>query len=80
MKALRDIGCSVDIRHANDLDVGFRGRNMRLEVKDGSKPPSARKLTETQVKIRDNWRGHWAVVTSVDEAIAEVLRHTKGEF
>jgi hypothetical protein len=41
-----------------------------LEVKDGAKPPSARKLTPEQ----EEWHRHWpvAVVTSVDEALRAV--------
>lgn len=43
-----------------------------LEVKDGSKPPSERKLTPAQVKFHAEWKGWISVVTSVDEALAAV--------
>lgn len=57
-----------------DLLVGFRGKTALLEVKDGEKPPSARKLTPAEQKFFDEWRGGTlAVVNSVDEAIAVVL-------
>jgi hypothetical protein len=41
-----------------DLLCGFRGRLFLLEVKDGNKVPSARKLTQAQV----DWHAIWADV------------------
>lgn len=75
--ALRAVGATVQPLHAvgqgcPDLLVGYRGQNYLLEVKDGSKPPSARKLTPDQVSWHDTWRGRAAVVASVDEAFAAV--------
>lgn len=77
VKALRAIGCSVTETSGvgggfPDLAVGFRKRTTLLEVKDGSKPPSARELTPDQVLWHISWRGQVAVVTSVEEAIAAV--------
>lgn len=43
-----------------------------LEVKDGAKPPSARKLTDDQVKFHAKWGGPIHVVTSVGEALRAV--------
>lgn len=43
-----------------------------LEVKDGAKPPSARKLTPDQVKFHAKWGGPIHVVTSVAEALRAV--------
>ena len=57
-----------------DLLVGFRGRNYLLEVKDPSKPKADRQLTPDQVKFRDNWNGHYAVVETVEQAIAELMK------
>lgn len=74
--ALRKAGCSVQslaaIGHGcPDLLVGRRGwRNLfLLEVKDGSKSPSRRKLTEDQVRWRAKWNSPVYTVTSVDEAL-----------
>lgn len=49
-EALRSCGATVQLIHTvgkgcPDLLVGFGGINLLLEVKDGSKPPSKRKLT-----------------------------------
>ncbi len=79
VKALRDIGASVADTSAvgdgfPDLVVGFRGRNFVVEVKDGKKPPSARKLTEAQEAFLMGWRGHWACVMSEADAIELVTR------
>ena len=79
VKALRAIGASVfDTSRVGggypDLTVGFRGRNWLLEVKDGRRPPSERRLTAAQELFVQQWRGHWACVTSADEAIELVTR------
>lgn len=38
-----------------------------IEIKDGSKPPSARKLTEDEQKFKDNWHGNYEIVLSVED-------------
>lgn len=54
-----------------DLLVWFGGRCMIVEVKDGKKPPSARKLTEAEQKFHDEYPGdNLFIVNSVDEALA----------
>ena len=53
-----------------DLLVGWNGRTCLLEIKDGSKPPSQRKLTEDQMRFHRDWRGgSIAIVDSVDAAL-----------
>lgn len=53
-----------------DLLVGYNGYTLLLEVKDGSKPPSARKLTDAEENFFMNWRGGLlAVVKSPQEAL-----------
>ena len=78
-RGLMEIGASVADTSAvgngfPDMVVGFRGRNWLLEVKDGSKPPSAQKLTLDQIEFKAGWRGHWAVVRDLAEAIEVVSR------
>lgn len=77
VKVLRAVGCSVQIlatvgKGCPDLLVGFRGRNLCLEVKDGSLPPSHRELTPHQRAWHASWAGQVAIVTSVDEALAAI--------
>ena len=76
--ALRAMGASVALTHAAgegfpDLVVGYRGRNLLVEVKDGTLPPSARKLTAPQEKFHDEWRGHICVVKNIEEAAALLM-------
>lgn len=78
VSALRACGATVRIVTQGDglpdLLVGYRGYTILMEVKDGRKPPSARKLTEEEQKFFDNWTGGMlAIVNSVDEAL-ELLK------
>ena len=71
---LRSIGASVHSTASMgkgfpDLVVGYRGRNFLFEIKDGSKPPSARKLTADQVRFHQTWAGKIHIVNSMDEAM-----------
>lgn len=78
--ALRQIpGCTVQDLAAvgngcPDLLVGFRGRNLCLEIKDGSKPPSHRRLTPEQVVWHHEWRGQVVVVEDVEQAVRVVTQ------
>jgi hypothetical protein len=72
--ALRAMGATVRVvtqgNGLPDLLVGFRGVTILMEVKDGQKVPSARKLTPAEQKFFEEWRGGIvAIVNSVDEAI-----------
>ncbi len=71
ISAFRACGAAVQTLHevgrsCPDLLVGFRGRNLLVEVKDGSKPPSKRRLRPDQVRWHQTWRGQVAVVESVE--------------
>lgn len=76
--ALRGIGASVqslaDIgKGCPDILCGFRGTTFLLEIKDGSKPPSARLLTPDEGAWMAGWRGGALhIVSSVDEALDTV--------
>lgn len=75
VRALRSAGCSVQPIHqlgrgVPDLLVGFEGRNYLLELKNGSKVPSKRRLTEDEQKWHEQWQGQVTIVNSVEEAIA----------
>jgi len=76
VKALRAVGASVQslaaVGHGvPDLLVGYQGKNILIEIKDGNKTPSKRKLTDDQMKWHESWNGGAvAVVDSVDAAWA----------
>lgn len=83
VNALRDIGCSVlDLsgvgKGCPDLLVTpptFPECRMAvlMEIKDGCKVRSARKLTKAQEKFHREWKGWIYTVTSVEEALSVVL-------
>lgn len=74
VEALRGVGASVLILAdvgdgCPDVLIGFRGVNLLLEIKDGRKPPSARKLTRDQETFIRNWRGTVYIVFSAEDAL-----------
>jgi len=74
VKALRAAGAVVRIITQGDgipdLLVGFEGGTILIEVKDGDKCPSARKLTEAEQLFFDKWvGGPLVIVTSVEDAL-----------
>ena len=77
VKALRQYGCSVLHTHTMgegfpDLIVGHpHSRRIGfIEIKDGLKPPSARKLTKPQKLFWTEWAEFpMAVVTDVEGAL-----------
>lgn len=75
VKAFRECGASVLPLHrvgkgCPDLLIGrSKAETFLAEIKDGSKPPSRRKLRDTQEEFRASWRGRVEVVTSVDDVL-----------
>lgn len=57
-----------------DLVVGWQGRNYLIEVKDGEKSPSRRKLTPAQEKLHAAWQGQINVCFSAADICATILR------
>ena len=75
--ALLARGCSVKslapMGHGMpDLLVGRHGFNFLLEVKNSAMPPSKQKLTHDEVVFKQQWRGQYAVVNSVLQALEAV--------
>lgn len=82
---LRKAGCHVTVTSMvgngfGDAVVGIKGgiggpyhrATWVLEIKDGAKKPSARKLTEAELKFKREFCGNYAVVTSLDDALIAV--------
>jgi hypothetical protein len=57
---------------APDLFVANHMATWAIEIKDGTKPPSARKLTPDEQKFRDTWQGRYAIIESANDVIALV--------
>jgi len=81
VRAFRDMNCSVqDLSRVGagcpDLLIGLRASHGRaciaVEVKDGKKFPSQRKLTAEQMIWHNEWQGAKAIVESVDDVVALV--------
>lgn len=77
VQALRAAGAAVSDTSAvgqgfPDLVCSYRGAWHLLEIKDGSAPPSARKLTPAQVRWRSLQHAEAPVVSSVDEALQAI--------
>lgn len=53
-----------------DIVVAKNGVNVLVEIKDGAKPPSARKLTLDEQKFHDEWKGLIRVVETFDDVVA----------
>ena len=70
----------LDTSQLNDgLDglTGYAGTDVRVEIKDGAKVPSARKLTTGEAAIFSAWKGRtpalWETEADVEETRANLL-------
>lgn len=84
VKAFRDCGASVmDTKQlgkgAPDIVIGLNKQCVAIEIKDGAKVPSQRKLTPDEVKFHDEWQGWIEIVYSVDDVINLVNRIRGGK-
>ena len=82
---LRNMGVSVAPRH-DDLFVGFRGKNYWFEVKNPAVCFNADGITykkgaikESQMKLRRTWRGHYSVVTHIEQILEQIGYSTNEE-
>lgn len=71
---LRKYGATVlitsQLKNCFDILVGFNGVNYIMEIKDGDKSNSLKKLTKGELKFKDEWKGgKYYVVESLQEAI-----------
>ncbi len=75
--AFRKLGCSVLHLHkvgdgCPDLAIGLHKKTVLVELKDGSKPPSARSLTKLEEKFHADWKGILCLVEDLEDVIALV--------
>ena len=69
VRSLRCIpGVSVEPGH-DDLLVGFRKQTRWYEIK---RPGKTKQLTPSESARRDNWTGHYRVVSSVEEILRDM--------
>jgi Holliday junction resolvase len=79
VKALRAVGATVQslagVGHGvPDLLVGYEGKTILMEIKDGAKSPSKRELTPDQVKWIDNWTGGSVFIVDTVQAAWNALK------
>jgi hypothetical protein len=53
-----------------DIVVGYKGKNYLFEIKDGTKPPSARKLTLPEIAFHMDWKGQVNTVHSIEDILS----------
>jgi hypothetical protein len=75
IKAFRDLGFSVfDTSRVGegfgDAVIARNNKTAIVEIKDGSKPPSARKLTADEVKFSKAWKGIYLLVENLGQVEA----------
>lgn len=75
--AIRKLGATVAHTHTigkgfPDICVGHGGLTMLAEIKDGSKPQSAQKLTEDEQEWHDKWTGGCYLIRNVEDAAKAV--------
>lgn len=70
---LSKLGWSVldiyQIPNSADLIAAKNGFTVLIEVKDGRKPPSSRKLTPGERTFAESWPGYYCVIESVSDAL-----------
>lgn len=74
---LRKYGASVldvsQLKNCFDILVGYKGKTFIMEIKDGKKPPSQRRLTPGELEFMKTWKGSkYNVVLSLDDAVKVV--------
>jgi Holliday junction resolvase len=77
VRAFRDIGATVQVLSAvgkgcPDLLVGWRGRNLLIEVKD--REGRGVRLTADQERWHAGWNGTVLIADSPEDAVRKVIR------
>lgn len=74
VEQLRRCGVSVAVtsmmgKGFPDIIVGHAGINYMIELKDGSKTASRRKLTEDEQEWHNKWKGQIHVADDIDDCL-----------
>lgn len=80
VKLLRSVGACVlhthTLKNAFDILVGYKGRLYIVEIKDGEKPPSQRKLTSGELKCKSDFNNvgvTYHVINNEEEALKMLM-------
>jgi len=84
IKHFKSFGCSVlnisSLKNCCDAIISLHGRSIFIEIKDGKKVPSARKLTEGELKFKAETLGAWRLVESIKDADKVIAELTSTEI
>lgn len=79
VKQLRKAGFSVQTG-MDDILVGWQGKTYWFEIKDPLKTLNkdgafkADAIKDSQVKLINEWKGHYSIVCSAEQIIDEILK------
>ena len=66
----------AQLKNCCDIFVSKNGRTIAVEIKDGTKPPSQRKLTKGEQEFKDKWKGEYAIVIGT-ECVLDIDKNTQ---
>lgn len=73
VKAFRSLGWYVliisQLKNCCDIIVSKNGRTIAVEIKDGKKSPSQRKLSTGELKFKDEWQGEYKLIICVKDVL-----------
>ena len=52
-----------------DIVIGYKGINYLVEIKDGAKIKSRKKLTDDEIKFHGSWFGQIMIAENVDDVL-----------
>lgn len=56
-----------------DIVIGYKGFNYLIEIKDGAKSKSQKKLTEAEEKFFFDWNGQVSIAENIDDILKIIL-------
>jgi hypothetical protein len=79
VKALRQMGYSVALQH-DDILVGWAGKTYWYEIKTPTATGkiayaggvSGKKTKSKQQELKDNWRGHYRIVSTLEQILEDL--------
>lgn len=66
------------LKNCCDIVVSKNNVTIAIEIKDGKKPPSSRKLSEGELKFKSEWKGLYELVIC-DEDVISVNKRYNGD-
>jgi Holliday junction resolvase len=73
VKTFRQLGWYVliisQLKNCCDIIVSKNGRTIAIEIKDGAKSKSQQKLSDGELKFKDEWQGEYMLITCIDDIL-----------